>query len=131
MVGGVVLLIAWAALAIIPALAEFAHRMATGLTGDGGTGARFWDSTGSATLIVAQFVLPFLLPSARKARSDRMDRRGRDARGARGSAGPAGPAGGREFLEVPDVPGIPAVPDVPGILDVREAREARREERAT
>ncbi|MCZ4102265.1 hypothetical protein C8250_005495 [Streptomyces sp. So13.3] len=70
MIGGVILLFGWAALAIIPALVEFVTRVAAGLTGDGGTGLAFWDSIGSVTVILAQFVLPFLLPARKSARRE-------------------------------------------------------------
>ncbi|MEC3992670.1 hypothetical protein VSR01_03550 [Actinacidiphila sp. DG2A-62] len=68
MAAGVVLLLAWAALGIGPALFEFGRRMAEGLSGTQPTGPRFWDSTGSAVLIVAQFTVPFLLRSGRTTR---------------------------------------------------------------
>lgn len=73
MAAGVVLLLAWAALGIGPALFEFGRRMAEGLTGTRPAGPRFWDSTGSAVLIVAQFTVPFLLRSGRTTRRVRRE----------------------------------------------------------
>ncbi len=73
MAAGIVLLVAWAVLGIAPALVEFGRRLGEGISGGDTGNFHFWDSTGSALLIIAQFTVPFLLRSGRTPRRVRRE----------------------------------------------------------